>query len=118
MIYSKSIQMDATKLQSQMSQMASLTSMAAHDITSLSAGTKRAATDARKRMSEISKLATQMRAECLVVQKSIPTKSRKKVAAEVDGEPETQAIEDLADELPEKLALERTKPRGRKPRAR
>ena len=111
--------MDATKLQAQMSEMASLTSMAAHDITSLSAGTKRAATDARKRMSQISKLATQIRAECLVVQKSIPTKSRKKadVEAAVDGtQPDTQDIEDLADELPEKLTLTRAKPRGRRTR--
>ena len=100
--------MDATKVETQMTQLQQLVGLVRHDITSLAAGTKRGATDARKRLSQISKLTTQMRAECLNVQKSIPTRSRvKKPSVEPEQpepEPEIQDIEDLP---PSPLQLKR-----------
>ena len=107
-------------LNEQISQLESLISMTKHDITSLNAGTKRAATDARKRLSQISKLAISMRGECLTAQKAIPVRGRKgKVVVDDpmagdDVDDLSQSVQGLNTREPSPV---KKKVRGRKVRA-
>lgn len=97
-------------LNEQLTELNQLVGLLSHDITSLNAGTKRSAVDARKRLSSLSKLSTKMRAECLKVQKAIPTKSRKKKS---DVETVTDGVETLDVESSEEETAPVPKKKGR-----
>lgn len=55
-------------------ELAQLVQLLSHDITSLSSGTKKYATTARKRLSQISKICTTMRADILTHSKAMGRK--------------------------------------------
>ena len=110
--------MTSENLNAQCAELGSLASMCRHDITNLTNGTKRAATDARKRLSQISKLCTAMRVECLLVQKSIPKKTRckkKDVVVDVEPEPDSATSSDT-DVVQPVVVMPQKKKRGRKKR--
>jgi len=96
----------------------------AYDANALANGNKSAATHLRKKLSQISKESTALRAQALAFQKSIQTKSRAKKPAVV--EPEEPEVQDIEDLPPSPLQLKREmtsvspegvpSTRGRKPR--
>lgn len=93
-----------------------------YDADALSNNNKSAATALRKKLSNISKEVTKLRASALAFQKSIPTKSRAKKPEILEVEEVTPAEleDDFEEDIPEPLELERemTKVpvRTRKPR--
>lgn len=87
-----------------------------YDLQSLAGGSRSSATQARKRLSEASKLCTQLRKETLEFSKSLKASKKPKAAAEASAsDSEEKDVEDLADSVAAATIAEAPKKkRGRK----
>ena len=92
--------------QPDLSKLTTLVQACAYDANALANGNKSAATQLRKKLSQIAKETATLRAQALAYQKQIPTRSRaKKVAPEPEQYEEPQP-EDI-EEVPPQLELQR-----------
>jgi len=87
-----------------------------YDLQSLAGGSRSSATQARKRLSEASKLCTQLRKETLDFSKSLTAAKKSKKTAE-PAAAESPEVEEIVEDM-EELAVEEQQPkkskRGRK----